>query len=141
MHCYDIGGNHSRISSIHHDAPFPDAGSQINRKQGQSQFRIAINRNTPEAPSPAAEKEVRKIEMSDSISTRHHIHDTASFSHQRKKFARQQIRGHIVDAYRTLQAILCDAALRLHCPRIVHQQTDGIAAFQKNFGKRRHRCK
>ena len=91
--------------------------------------------------SPAAEEEVRKIEMSDSISTRHHIHDTASFSHQRKKFARQQIRGHIVDAYRTLQAILCDAALRLHCPRIVHQQTDGIAAFQKNLGKRRHRCK
>lgn len=60
VHCYDIGGNHSRISSIHHNAPFPDAGSQINRKQGQSQFRIAINRNTPEAPSPAAKEEVRK---------------------------------------------------------------------------------
>lgn len=63
VHGNNICRNNARIGSINDNPPLPDTGSQFQRKESQSQFRITINRDTPEAPFPSAQEKSGKSSL------------------------------------------------------------------------------
>lgn len=96
VHSDDVGRNNAGIGGIDSDSFFTEAFRKFDRKQHQSQFCIAVNRDSPKTSLSSLPEEIGKIEVSDRIRARNHVYNTGSACQCRKEFPGKQVRPQIV---------------------------------------------
>ena len=106
LHTDDVGGDHSRVGGMNHNAPLLHPSGQVEREESERQLGVAVDGDAPEGTPPAPGEEIRKVQMSDGIGARHHIDHPAAGPHQGEQQTGQQVGTNVVDADGTLQSLV-----------------------------------
>ena len=102
VHTDDVRRYNPRVGCIHRNSFVLQTIGKVEGKEGQCQFGVAVNWDSPETTLTASPEEVWEVKESVLVGKGYHVHDTAPLPHQGQQETRKQVRTNIVHGYGAL---------------------------------------